>query len=110
MSGWRLIPFLTQGKGGAVRTDGFKRRRGAHVAGREKTTSSLASLALYEKPVKVFPNLQTLIGKIKRDRILADVPIDSSMRRAAFLSLRWALLRRELTMAAFEVRQLSAVV
>jgi len=82
MSGRRLIPFLTQGKGLAVRTDGFKRRRGGHVAGRENTTSSLASLALYEKPVKLFPTLQTLIGKIKRYCILADVPIDLSTPRA----------------------------
>lgn len=67
------------------------------------------ALAIYESLWEHFPEQQELIGKIKRDRALAEIPIDLSTPEKAFLSLKRGLFTYKLTSATFGVADPSAI-
>lgn len=67
------------------------------------------ALAIYESLWEHFPEQQGLIGKIKRDRALVEIPIDLSTPENAFLSLKRSLLAYKLTAATFGIAEPSAI-
>ncbi|MDP2895463.1 MAG: hypothetical protein Q8Q12_02755 [bacterium] len=67
------------------------------------------ALAIYESLWEHFPEQQELIGKIKRDRALAEIPIDLSTPEKAFFSLKRGLLTYKLTSATFGVADPSTI-
>jgi len=111
------------GKELACKAEAFRAQWRAYMDERRKMASALSALAaeyeenerfsqalaLYEALWEHFPEQQELIGKIKRDRALAEVPLDLSTPESAFLNLKRSLLTYKLTSAALGITDSSEI-
>lgn len=80
------------------------------AAGFEKQGDFVKALVLYELMWKEFPGRQDLIGRIKREHALANLPIDLSTPDQALLSLKRSLLTYKLTAPTFGITDLDTAV
>jgi len=111
------------GKELAAQADAFLKQYKQHWEDRKRVADLLAklaaafedkgefakALALYEQVWEEFPERQDLIGRIKREHALADVPIDLSTPEKAFASLKRALITYKLTAATFGITDASTI-
>ncbi len=118
-----LAHAKVSGKELAATADRFRKQWRAYMAERKEMASALAvlasefekrhrfteALALYEGLWQHFPEQQELIGKIKRDRALGEVPINLSTPENAFLSFKRALMTYKLNSATFGITDPSQI-